>query len=201
MPTRQPWPARRGSCCSASPTSGWRSTRGRGTTPKGIGWYFLWATGVSIFIGLVTLFDLDDWKFTLLWLLWAILFATFFAVIALERTELVFAAGWLAIMEAFTTASIPGGLEMIDRWDDLPTIWIAIATVAVIGVFGALSRRRPHARLTGSRGSIAATTITTPPMPSSTSPTEYTFAPGTHSGAPQRSTSQATFGLSPRCCC
>ncbi len=26
---------------------------------------------------------------------------------------------------------------MIDRWDDLPTIWVAIATVAVIGVFGA----------------------------------------------------------------
>lgn len=115
-----------------------------GHDAKGIGWYFLWATGVSLFIGLVTLFDLDDWKFTLLWLLWAILFATFFAVIALERTELVFAAGWLAIMEAFTTASIPGGLEMIDRWDDLPTIWIAVATVAVIGVFGALSRRRPH---------------------------------------------------------
>ena len=85
----------------------------------------------------MTLVDLDDWKFTLLWLLWAVLFATFFAVVALERTELVFAAGWLAIMEAFTTASIPGGLGMIDRWDDLPTVWVAVATVAVIGVFGA----------------------------------------------------------------
>jgi hypothetical protein len=116
-----------------------------GHDSKGIGWYFAWATGVSVFIGLVTLFDLDDWKFTLLWLLWAILFAAFFAVIALERTELVVAAGWLAIMEAFVTASIPGGLGMIGRWDDLPSFWVAIATAAVIAAFLALSRRQPVA--------------------------------------------------------
>ncbi len=113
-----------------------------GHDAKGLGWYLAWATGVSIFLGFVALFDLEDWKLTLLWLLWAILFATFFAVIALERVELAFAAGWLAIMEAFTTASIPGGLGMIDRWDDLPTIWVAAATAAVIGAFLALSRRR-----------------------------------------------------------
>ena len=121
-------------------------------------------------------------------------------MIALERTELVFAAGWLAIMEAFSTASVPGGLEMIgklgrrraDGLDRDRRRWRF-----PIGVFGALSRRRPaRTRLTGSRGPIAATTITTPPMPSSTSPTENTFAPSTQSGAAQRSTSQATFGLS-----
>jgi hypothetical protein len=114
-----------------------------GHDAKGLGWYFAWATGVSAFLGLVALVDRDDWKFALLWLLWAILFATFFVVISLERTDLAFAAGWLAIMEAFVTASIPGGLEMINRWDDLATIWVAFATGAVIGAFLALSRRRP----------------------------------------------------------
>jgi hypothetical protein len=108
---------------------------------KGMGWYFAWAAGVSVFLGLVTLLQLDDWKFTLLWLLWAILFATFFVVVGLERTSLTMAAGWLAIMEAFLTASIPGGLELIGKWDDLPTACVAIATAGVIGAFLALARR------------------------------------------------------------
>ena len=103
----------------------------------------------------------------------------------------MFAAGWLAIMEAFFTASVPGGLEMIGKWDDdLATVVVAIGTVAVVGgpraavaLVAAPCRRltsrrcrrpaRPHRRLPpGSRGSIAATTITMPPTPSSTSPTE-----------------------------
>ncbi len=113
-----------------------------GHDAKGLGWYFAWATGVSAFLGGITLFHQQDWKFALLWLLWTVLFATFFVVIALERGDLVFAAGWLAIMQAFVTASIPGGLELIGKWDnDVATVAVAVATVAVIGAFLALMRR------------------------------------------------------------
>jgi len=113
-----------------------------GHDPKGLGWYFAWATGVSVFLGLIALIHSEDWKLAMLWLLWAILFATFFGVIALERTDLVFAAGWLAIMEAFFTASVPGGLELIGKWDDdATTVVVAIGTVAVVGAFLALARR------------------------------------------------------------
>ena len=108
----------------------------------GLGWYCAWAAGVSVFLGLVTLFHQHDWKFTMLWGLWAILFATFFGVIALQRRALVFAAGWLAIMEAFFTASMPGGLELIGKWDnDVATVAVAIGAAAVIGAFLALARR------------------------------------------------------------
>jgi hypothetical protein len=113
-----------------------------GHDARGLGWYCAWAAGVSVFLGLVTLFHQHDWKFTMLWLLWAVLFATFFGVIALERAALVVAAGWLAIMEAFFTASMPGGLELIGKWDnDVATAGVAIATAAVIGAFLALARR------------------------------------------------------------
>ena len=70
-----------------------------GHDSSGLGWYCAWAAGVSIFLGLVTLFHQHDWKFTMLWLLWAVLFATFFVVIALERTALVFQSNERALLE------------------------------------------------------------------------------------------------------
>jgi len=113
-----------------------------GHDAAGLGWYCLWATGVSVFLGVVTEIHLDDDKFALLWLLWAVLFAVFFAVIALERESLVIAAGWLAISEAIFTASGPGGLEMIGKWDGLATAWVVAATVLVLGTFAVLALRR-----------------------------------------------------------
>jgi hypothetical protein len=115
-----------------------------GHPPGGLGWYCAWATGVSVFLGLVDLIHADDPKFALLWLLWALLFATFFSVLALGRSELDHAAGWLAIMEAIVTASVPGGLMMIGRWEDLATAWVVLAAAGVIGVFLVLAwRPRP----------------------------------------------------------
>ena len=107
----------------------------------GLGWYCAWATGVSVFLGLVNLVHEDDPKFALLWLLWALLFATFFVVLALGRSALNHAAGWLAIMQAIVTASVPGGLLMIGQWEDLATAWVAVAAAGVIGVFLVLARR------------------------------------------------------------
>jgi hypothetical protein len=73
-----------------------------------------------------------------------LLFATFFSVLALGRSELDHAAGWLAIMEAIVTASVPGGLMMIGRWEDLATAWVVLAAAGVIGVFLVLAwRPRP----------------------------------------------------------
>ena len=54
-PTRPPWPARPASCCSAI-TYLWVALNAwTGHDPKGLGWYFAWATGVSVFLGLVAL--------------------------------------------------------------------------------------------------------------------------------------------------
>jgi hypothetical protein len=112
-----------------------------GHPTAGLGWYCAWATVVSVFVGLVTLIHEDDTKFALLWLLWALLFATFFIVMALDRSKLNHAAGWLAIMEATVTATVPGGLLMIGQWDDLATAWMAIAAAGVVGVFLVLAHQ------------------------------------------------------------
>jgi hypothetical protein len=63
------------------------------------------------------------------------------SVLALGRSTLNYAAGWLAIMEAIVTASVPGGLLMIGQWDDLATAWVAASTAGVIGVSLVLVRR------------------------------------------------------------
>jgi hypothetical protein len=113
----------------------------------GLGWYCAWATGVSVFLGLVNLIHEDNPKFALLWLLWALLFATFFTVLTLPQANLSHAAGWLAMMEAIVTASVPGGLLMIGKWEDLPTASVAAATAGVIAVFVVLARRPRRARV------------------------------------------------------
>ena len=114
--------------------------------PAGLGWYCAWAAGVSVFLGLVNVTHLDDDKFALLWLMWAVLFAVFFVVIALERTELAVAAGWLAILQALFTASGPGALEMIGKWEELATGWVVFATIVVLGSFAMVALRRAPVR-------------------------------------------------------
>jgi hypothetical protein len=113
-----------------------------GHPADGLGWYCLWATGVSAFLGLTVQVHEHDTKLALLWLLWVVLFATFFAVLALRRTDLAIAAGWLAIMEGVVTASIPGGLLMIGRWTSLSTAWVVAAAAGTLAVFAALATRR-----------------------------------------------------------
>ena len=40
------------------------------------------------------------------------------------------------------TASGPGGLEMIGKWEELATGWVVLATVVVLGGFAAVALRR-----------------------------------------------------------
>jgi putative amide transporter protein len=107
----------------------------------GLGWYCLWATGVSAFLGIAVQVHEGDTKLALLWLLWVVLFATFFALLALGRSALAAPAGWLAIMEGLVTASIPGGLLIIGEWSSLATAWVVVATIATLGAFALLVAR------------------------------------------------------------
>ena len=114
-----------------------------GHDPAGLGWYCAWATAVSVFLGLVTVTHLDDDKFALP------VAAVGGAVRRLLRRDRAgahraspYAAGWLAILEAIFTASGPGGLEMIGKWEDLATGWVVFATAVVLGGFAAVALRR-----------------------------------------------------------
>ena len=112
-----------------------------GHSTAGLGWYCGWAAGLSAFLGAVAWHDARDAKLALLWLLWTLLFAAFFALIALDRQELSAAVGWLALLEALVTTSVPGAMLVVGSWSGLATAWVAGATVATVATFAVLAVR------------------------------------------------------------
>ena len=118
-----------------------------GHPAAGLGWYCGWASAVSVFFAVVSFTRLDDPKEGLLWILWSVLFGTFFVVIALERDTVQIAAGWLAIMQAAVTTTVPGALLLLGEWATLATVWVAAATVGTLAIFIALLRRPARRRI------------------------------------------------------
>ena len=106
-----------------------------GHPTDGLGWYCGWAAIVSVFFAVVSFERLHDTKESLLWVLWAVLFAAFFTLLALGQKRIGVAAGWLAIMEAAVTTTVPGALLLLGRWTTLDTAWVAVATIVTIAVF------------------------------------------------------------------
>ena len=77
------------SCCSPSPTCGWRSTRSSRGSGRAFGWYCLFVAITAIPAGIYTLQTAGGnpaavWL-GLNWFAWAVLWALFFALLALER--------------------------------------------------------------------------------------------------------------------
>lgn len=127
-------------------TYGWVALNNwTGASGAGLGWYCGWAAGVSAFLAIVNFVRFDDARFGTLWVLWTILFALFFCVLALEMDNLAWATGWVTVIEAFITTTIPGGLLLLGQWNNMSdAVALGAGAVAVI-VFAALLTRRPAA--------------------------------------------------------
>lgn len=102
---------------------------------RGLGWYCGWATGASIFIGLVHYLRLDDPRSGMLWVLWAILFAAFFVTAGLGSRRYESATGWITVLAACLTITVPGALMLLGTWDELPAAAVTAAGLALIAVF------------------------------------------------------------------
>lgn len=102
---------------------------------RGLGWYCGWATGASVFIGLVHYLRLDDPRSGMLWMLWAILFAAFFVTSGLGRRRYESATGWITVLAACLTITVPGALMLLGTWDELPAAAVTAAGLALIAVF------------------------------------------------------------------
>jgi hypothetical protein len=114
-----------------------------GHSAEGLGWYCAWAALISVALAITNYTRLDDPKFGMLWVLWAILFTCFFVVLGLGRDRLGWATGWVTVIEAFITTTIPGGLLLLGKWDDIPD-WVATAVgLSAIAIFVLLMLRRP----------------------------------------------------------
>jgi putative amide transporter protein len=119
-----------------------------GHAATGVGWYCAWAAVVSLLIALVT-FARDDVKLGTLWLLWALLFTMFFLVLGLGLARLTTVTGWITVVEAIITATIPGLLLLLGAWaamPDLAVVVIAAAAVVIFVVIGGRTARKQPAR-------------------------------------------------------
>jgi hypothetical protein len=112
-----------------------------GHAATGVGWYCAWAAGVSLVIALVTFIRDGDVKFGVLWLLWSLLFAMFFVVLGLGRTQFTVVTGWITVVESFITATIPGLLLLLGGWTDVPDLLAVAVAAAAVVLFLVIGRR------------------------------------------------------------
>jgi hypothetical protein len=116
-----------------------------GANGTGLGWYCAWAAGVAAFLAIVNFARYDDPRFGMLWLLWTLLFSLFFCVLALGAGRLAWATGWVTVIEAFITTTIPGALLLLGEWTSLADAVAIGAGLLAIVVFAALLVRPPRA--------------------------------------------------------
>lgn len=97
----------------------------------GLGWFCGWAAALSAILAAANFGRLNDPREGVLWLLWVVLFFSFFVLLALRREDYRVLVGWITLIESVVTASVPGTLMLFNEWKGVPV-------AAVIGV-GALT--------------------------------------------------------------
>jgi putative amide transporter protein len=118
-----------------------------GWANHGLGWFSLVVTVSAIGFAAHSWVELDDPVFAALWSMWAILWFTFFLLMALDRAPIAPAVGVLAIGNAVLSTGLPGFLILTGWWPDSMTLAV---TIAVLGVL-LLALCRPVGRLLTAR--------------------------------------------------
>jgi putative amide transporter protein len=97
--------------------------------PVGLGWYSAWVALMASAFGVTEIIKFDEPTIGLLWLQWSVLWGLFWLVLGLGIERLTALTGWLTLILAFTTCTIPGYLLLLGEWDRVPT-WGVLATIA-----------------------------------------------------------------------
>lgn len=100
-----------------------------GQEPTGLGWYSAWVSIMACAFGVTEIVKFHEPTIGLLWLQWSVLWGLFFLVLALGYERLTPVTGWLTLILAFTTCTIPGYLLLLGEWEHVPT-WAVLATIA-----------------------------------------------------------------------
>lgn len=80
----------------------------------------------------VNLVRFDDAASALLWAQWSVLWAAFFVVIALGRTRWTAVVGWLTLIQAFTTCTIPAFVYLLGGTVPAWAIAVSIVLTALV---------------------------------------------------------------------
>ncbi|HLR84829.1 MAG TPA: AmiS/UreI family transporter [Nocardioidaceae bacterium] len=98
---------------------------------EGLGWFSLTVAICAIGFAVHSWTKVDDKAFTVIWLLWAVLWFTFFLLLGLGR-PIGPAVGVLASGEGVLTAGVPGFLLIIGEWEDSTSLAALIAALGIV---------------------------------------------------------------------
>ena len=111
---------------------------------RGLGIYCGWAAGIAGVLAYVNATTFSDPALSVLWSSWVLLFLAF--CIALTRSAIFwsYAAGVLAVYQAFSTATIPALLLIHESWSSVPVLPLVLIQVAgaIIYIFVLLQQRK-----------------------------------------------------------
>lgn len=103
-----------------------------GGSGAALGWYCAWAAGIAAVLAVVNFTSADGTAMGWLWAAWSVLFASFFLALVSNAGYLTSAAGVLAILQSFSTATIPALLMLNGSWDTTPVLIIAVGQILVV---------------------------------------------------------------------
>lgn len=99
---------------------------------EGLGWFSLIVALAAVGFAIHSWVEVGDRPFGVIWLLWAVLWFTFFLLMAPHKDRLAPSIGVLAAGSGMLTAAVPGFLIVAGWWVD------SVTTVVVIAVLGVL---------------------------------------------------------------
>ncbi|MCI9888585.1 transporter [Micrococcales bacterium 31B] len=110
---------------------------------SGLGWYSIFVVGMAV---VYAIDDLpDNPVFTVIWLVWGLMWVMFFLMLALGKTQYQPFTGWLLVIGAHVTCTVPAILQLKGLWTGAP--WAALLTlgisVVMIVACVALAKRVP----------------------------------------------------------
>jgi len=83
---------------------------------RGVGWYCLLVAVIAPFIAQMN-FSLGDWRFGIIWLIWAAMWFVFFLILGLGKTKLAGnKLGYLMMLVGILTLAAPGYMMLRSWW-------------------------------------------------------------------------------------
>lgn len=98
----------------------------------GLGWYCLWVAILAIGFSYVNFIQFSDFKFGIIWLLWAYLWFLFYLVLA-KNLDIAHYVGKVTFVVAWITATIPAFLSLAGQWSAVSNVTaLIVAGLAVV---------------------------------------------------------------------
>jgi putative amide transporter protein len=151
-----------------------------GLDGTGLGWFSAFVACCAVVYAGLNFGRFDDPAFGVIWLIWAVLWGLFWAVLGLGRESLSRFTGAVALVAGILTAAVPAFLLLTGVWADYTTTWAIVIAVATAVILAAL-----YPRLRGAPEPAGTPNVTAEPGVPATStgvPEPRASQPGTRAG-------------------